>query len=177
MPTIAPPTPPPQRLNKFRRALGRYLRDRREDVLGRSDTRADARRWIERMIDDLNERPVTGAASSANPLPATWAEAVARAGLTATDLRRQYEIDARLARALLAASAVSLLIFAHRAGLTDWAGTSASLGMAFTLTGLALAPAYRCWRISARTTLAARRWFLRHPTAWWPYPLPDDYQP
>ncbi len=159
-----------------RAALSRYLRARAEDVLGRSGAPRPARVWLDQLLADLNERPAGGAERRASTPPATWATAVARAGLTASGLRRRHEADAFLARALLSAAVVSGLIGAHRCGLADAAGASASLGMTFTLAGLALGPAYRCWRIRARR-LGALRWFLRHPAVWWPYPLPDDYQP
>ena len=163
---------------RARAAFVRYLRARRDDVLGRPGGYRAAWSGIDRLIADLNEpsterEKATAAGAAA---PASWTEAVARAGLTANRLRRRYEADAPLARALLSGVVVSLLIVAHRAGLGDGAGASACLGAAFTLAAVALPPAYRCWRIRARTLETPWR-FLRHPAGWWPYPLPDDYQP
>lgn len=165
---------PPKSLATLRAALGGYLRARGRDLWGSSATRRLGWKGIERIMDDFDNRPAPRQAPAA--APTTWAEAVARARLTAADLRQRYEADAPLARALLSAAVVSGLIAVHRGWLADAAGTGASLGMAFTLAGLALAPAYRCWRIRARA-LGAWRWFLRHPAAWWPYPLPDDDPP
>lgn len=172
--SATPPTPP---LEKFRTALGRYVRARSEDVLGGGAAHRATRVWIDRMIADLHQRPDPRAAKAVHAIsPATWVEAVARAGLTAADLRRRYIVDAPLARALLLGVGVSGLIVIYRGWLGDGAGVGASLGAAFTLAGLALPPAYRCWQIRTRT-LHAPRQFLRHPAGWWPSSLPDDDAP
>lgn len=150
---------PPPLVQHVRAAFGRYLRARREDLLGRPGAHRDAGRRLDRMIDALADRP---ADRSAAPSAPAW--------------QRRYAADAAFVRAFLSAAGVATLIGGHRVWLADWAGAGASLGMAFTLAGLALAPAYRCWRIRSRTP-GAVRWFVRHPTAWWPPPLPADDGP
>lgn len=150
---------PPPLVQHVRAAFGRYLRARREDLLGRPGAHRDAGRRLDRMIDALADRP---ADRSAAPSAPAW--------------QRCYAAEAAFARAFLSAAVVAALIGGYRVWLADWAGAGASLGMAFTLAGLALAPAYRCWRIRSRTP-GAVRWFVRHPTAWWPPPLPADDGP
>ncbi|HOW60973.1 MAG TPA: hypothetical protein PLJ20_00175 [Candidatus Contendobacter sp.] len=150
---------PPPLIQHVRAAFGRYLRARREDLLGRPGAHRDAGRRLDRMIDALADRP---ADRSAAPSAPAW--------------QRRYAADAAFVRAFLSAAVVAALIGGHRVWLADWAGAGASLGMAFTLAGLALAPAYRCWRIRSRPP-GAVRWFVRHPTAWWPPPLPADDGP
>jgi len=150
---------PPSPFKHIGIALGGYLRARREDLLGRPGAHRDAGRRLDRMIDALADRP---ADRSAAPSAPAW--------------QRRYAADAAFVRAFLSATVVAALIGGYRVWLTDWAGAGASLGMAFTLAGLALAPAYRCWRIRSRTPGAVRG-FVRHPTAWWPPPLPADDGP
>ena len=150
---------PPPLVQHVRAAFSRYLRARREDLLGRPGAHRDAGRRLDRMIDALADRP---ADRSVAPSAPAW--------------QRRYAADAAFVRAFLSAAVVAALIGGHRVWLADWAGAGASLGMAFTLAGLALAPAYRCWRIRSRTP-GAVRWFVRHPTAWWPPPLPADDGP
>ena len=165
---------PPPLVQHVRAAFGRYLRARREDLLGRPGAHRDAGRRLDRMIDALADRPADR--SAAPSAPATGTGAVIRMPSTAPAWQRRYAADAAFVRAFLSAAVVAALIGGYRVWLADWAGAGASLGMAFTLAGLALAPAYRCWRIRSRTP-GAVRWFVRHPTAWWPPPLPADDGP
>lgn len=158
-------------------ALGRYMCARREDLVGDATLHRATRVWIHQMITDLQEQgPTESVARADSTSPATWAEVVIQAGLTVNDLRQRYAADALLARAWLLGIGISSLIVLHQGWLGHAASASASLGATFALAGLALPPAYRCWRIRRRT-LNAPRWFLQRPTDWWPPPLPDDYTP
>jgi len=161
---------------KVHAVLGRYVRARSEDLVGDVTLHRATRAWINQMIIDLQEQRSTQSVAKTDPAasPTTWAEVVIQAGLTVNDLRQQYAADALLARAWLVGVGISGLILLHQGWLGHAASASASLGAAFALAGLALPPAYRCWRIRRRT-LNAPRWFLRRPTDWWPPPLPDDY--
>jgi hypothetical protein len=161
---------------KVHTVVGRYVRARREDLVGDVTLHRATRAWINQMITDLQEQGPTESVAKTDPAasPPTWAEVVVQAGLTVNDLRQQYAADALLARAWLLGVGISGLILLHQGWLGHAASASASLGAALALAGLALSPAYRCWRIRRRT-LNAPRWFLRRPTDWWPPPFPENY--
>jgi hypothetical protein len=165
----APAAPAPGRPDRWRRLrarAGRYARARAADLFGDPGPLRAARDGIARAsaaLDLVSDRPATGGR----------AEEGGRARLSAPAARRRYEGEARVARAFFSAAVVGVLACAHRLWLADALGAGASLGMAFTLAGFALQPAYRCWRIRARSPGTARA-FLRQPSAWWPDPLPPD---
>ena len=155
----------PARWRRLRGRVGRYGRARAADLFGDPGPLRAVRDGFARTsaaLDRLSARP-----------PGRRAEEGGRAGPAAPVSRRRYEAEAAVARALFSAAVVSVLVCAHRLWLADALGAGASLGMAFTLAGFALKPAYRCWRIRARAPADGRA-FLRQPSAWWPDPLPPD---
>jgi len=171
----SPAAPAPGRLDRWRRQrdrVGRYVRARAVDLFGDPGPLRAAREGIARAAAGLDR-------ISAHPPAAGPAEEGGRAEEggcaqpTAATSRGRYEAEAAVARALFSAAVVSGLVCAHRLWLADALGAGASLGMAFTLAGFALKPAYRCWRIRARAPADGRA-FLRQPSAWWPDPLPPD---
>jgi hypothetical protein len=154
-----PASPAPGRLARWRRLrsrLGRYARARAADLFGDPGP-------FRAALDLISDRPPGDRRAEEGSL--AWPAAPVA--------RRRYEAEAPVARALFSAAVVSVLVCAHRLWLADALGAGASLGMAFTLAGFALKPAYRCWRIHARAP-ADPRAFLCQPSAWWPHPLPPD---
>ena len=172
----APAPGRPDRWRRLRGRVGRYLRARAADLFGDPGPFRAARDGIARMsaaLDLVSDRPPGGRAEEGRR-----AEEGGRAWPTAPAARRRYAAEARAARAFFSAAVVSVLVCAHRLWLADALGADASLGMAFTLAGFALQPAYRCWCIRARARAYPSppdpRAFLRQPSAWWPDPLPPD---
>ncbi|MFO1419475.1 MAG: hypothetical protein U1F59_00650 [Candidatus Competibacteraceae bacterium] len=164
-----PASPAPGRLARWRRLrsrLSRYARARAADLFGDPGPFRAARDGFARTsaaLDLVSDRPPGD----------RRAEEGSRAWPVAPIARRRHEAEAAVARVLFSAAVVSVLVCAHRLWLADALGAGASLGMAFTLAGFALKPAYRCWRIRARAP-ADPRAFLCQPSAWWPHPLPPD---
>ena len=117
---------------------------------------------------------MTPRADSNPPSPLADAAVVRSGGAVARCLR--YQADAVPARAFLAGALVSVLIAGDHLVHGPLSSVFTSLGLAFVLAGVALGPAYRCWRLRTRAPGPARA-FLRQPTAWWPGPLPPDPQP
>ncbi len=157
----------PDRWGRLRGRVSRYVRARAADLFGDPGPLRAARDGIAR-------------ASAAIDLAIGRGEEGGRGQPAATALRRRHETEARAARTFFSAAVVAALACAHRLWLADLAGAGASLGMAFTLAGLALRPAYRCHRLRARladpdpAAAPDPRAFLRRPSAWWPDPLPPD---
>lgn len=165
----SPASPAPGRLDRWRRRrgrVGRYVRARAADLFGDPGPLRAARDGIARASAVLNR--IATRSPAAGP-----AEAGGCARPTASAAHCRYAAEAAVARALFSAAVVSVLVCAHRLWLADALGAGASLGMAFTLAGFALQPAYRCWRIRADAPADGRA-FLRQPSAWWPDPLPPD---
>ncbi len=156
---------------RLRARTGRYARARAADLFGDPGPLRAARDGIVRTsvaLDLVSDHPPGGRAEEGQR-----AEEGGHAWPDPPAARRRYEAEAAVARAFFSAAVVSVLVCAHRLWLADALGVGASLGMAFTLAGFALKPAYRCWRIRTRTP-ADPRAFLRQPFAWWPYALPPD---
>jgi len=162
----------PDRWRRLRDRASRYARDRAADLFGDPGPLRAARDGIARAsaaLDLVSDRPpAAGRAEEGRRV-----EEGGRAWPVAPVSRRRYAAEAAAARAFFSAAVVGVLACAHRLWLADALGAGASLGMAFTLAGFALQPAYRCWRIRARSPGTARA-FLRQPSAWWPDPLPPD---
>ncbi len=171
------PLPVPNFSKQIRGVLRRYLHARRNDLLGQHAPLWTIDVWIDALIGDVIGRK-TGATTNKGvaPAPRIWAEEIARQRLTAARLRRRYEAEAPFVRAALSGALISVGIFGYRLWLSDGNGAGASLGAGLMLLGLALPAAYRCWQIRSRTFDTPHR-FLRRPAAWWPFPLPTDYQP
>jgi hypothetical protein len=171
----APAAPAPGRPDRWRRLrarAGRYGRARAADLFGDPGPLRAVRDGFARAsaaLDLVSDRPPPAGQAEEG----RRAEEGGRARLSAPAARRRYAGEARVARAFFSAAVVGVLACAHRLWLADALGAGASLGMAFTLAGFALQPAYRCWRIRARSPGTARA-FLRQPSAWWPDPLPPD---
>ena len=162
---------------RLRARAGRYARARAADLFGDPGPLRAARDGIARTtvaLDLVSDHPPGGRAEEGQRVEeGQRAEEGGHAWPDPPAARRRYEAEAAVARAFFSAAVVSVLVCAHRLWLADALGAGASLGMAFTLAGFALKPAYRCWRIRTRTP-ADPRAFLRQPFAWWPYALPPD---
>ncbi len=173
-PAAAPPAPVPSRRVALRRAVGRYVRARWGDLWGGSHAPLEDWNRLTRGLEAvIGIAPRVG---STPPSP-TGDAAVARPwGGSAARFRQEYEADAVPARAFFAGAIVSVLIAGDHLVHGHRSSVLTSLGMAFVLAGVALRPAYRCWRLRTRDPGPARA-FLRHPDAWWPDPLPPDQQP
>ena len=183
MPTTFPPTrhavpaallpaPAPSRRAALRRGVGRYVRARWGDLWGRSH--APLRDWKRLRLGMEAVIEMAPRADSNPPSPLADAAVVRSGGSAARCLR--YQADAVPARAFLAGALVSVLIAGDHLGHGHFSSGLTSLGLAFVLAGVALGPAYRCWRLRTRAPGPARA-FLRQPTAWWPGPPPPDEQP
>ena len=177
-PAPAPAPGRPDRWRRLRARAGRYARARAADLFGDPGPLRAARDGIARAsaaIDLVNDRPPGDrrGIGRAEEEEGRRVEEGGRAWPVAPVSRRRYAAEAAAARAFFSAAVVGVLACAHRLWLADALGAGASLGMAFTLAGFALQPAYRCWRIRARSPGTARA-FLRQPSAWWPDPLPPD---
>jgi hypothetical protein len=129
----------PDRRRRLRAGAGRYLRARAADLFGDPGPPRAARDGF-------------GRASAAIDLAIGPADAGGRGWLwlPAPVLRHRHGAEARVARAFFSTAAVAALVCGHRLWLADLAGAGASLGMAFSLAGFALRPAYRCHRLRAR---------------------------
>lgn len=183
MPTTLPPSRPestslamppvmPHWTTACRRALGRYLRARWGDLWGSLHPVPSVGRWMDWLDAMTTGRSRPG---SSTPAP-TWDAAVARQRWPAERFRQRYEADAVPARMLFFGAILSVLIAAYHVGCSHLPRALTSLSMAFVLASIALAPAYRCWRLRTRGVGSAQT-FLRHPRTWWPDPLPPDQQP
>ncbi len=181
------PSNRPHRLNpikklKIHTVLSGYLRHRCNDLWGRPDRLKTTDVWIDAMLRESSggtppeDAPSTRVGNRPSSTPPVANEAVVSPALMAARLRQQYEAEAPFVRAFLGGAVVSVLVFGHRWWLNDWAGAGASLGAFFTILALSLPSAHRCWQIRHRT-LDSPRQFLRHPSRWWPFPLPDDDAP
>ena len=164
----APPAPVPSRRVALRRAVGRYVRARWARSVGRVPRPAGG-------LEPTDARAGGGdrdRAARGFDLPiAHWGR-----GGGPPPRPQEYEADAVPARAFFAGAIVSVLIAGYHLVHGHRSSVLASLGMAFVLAGVALGPAYRCWRLRTRDPGPARA-FLRHPAAWWPDPRPPDQEP
>ena len=183
MPTPQPPArsesttlaipPTPRRSVAFRRALGRYARARGQDLWGTLHAPREGwnrlKYWLEAVIGSAPRM------DSDSPLP-MWDAAIARQWWSDARLRQEYEADAVPARAFLVGAILCVLIASYHLVCLHLSSVLTSLSMMFVLVGVALRPAYRCWRFRTRASGSARM-FLRHPAVWWPEFLPPDKQP
>ena len=172
-PAAPPPAPVPSRRVALRRAVGRYVRARGRDLWGTPHAPLEDWNRLTRGLEAVIG--IAPRAGSTPPSP-TGDAVVARPWGSAARFRQEYEADAVPARAFLAGAIASVLIAGYHLVHGHRSSVLASLGMAFVLAGVALGPAYRCWRLRTRDPGPARA-FLRHPAAWWPDPRPPDEQP
>lgn len=172
-PEAPPPAPVPSRRAALRRGVGRYVRARWGDLWGRSH--APLQDWKRLRLGMEVVVGMTPRADSNPPSPLGDA-AVARPWGSAARCRQEYQAHAVPARTFLAGAIGSGLIAGDHLVHGHFSSVLTSLGLAFVLAGVALGPAYRCWRLRTRAPGPARA-FLRHPAAWWPGPPPPDEPP